>query len=111
MKRRRKQAGVEQGVLWERVREPVWQRRFYDFNVWSARKHVGRNLGTDGTFTGFCELELGVRPACPQIFGGQVIPVAGFRERMGGRLMRAFSILASRQRVRCSQVRCADVRQ
>ena len=27
-------------MLWERVREPVWQRRFYDFNVWSARKHV-----------------------------------------------------------------------
>ena len=38
--RRRKQAAFEQGVLWERVREPVWQRRFYDFNVWSARKQV-----------------------------------------------------------------------
>jgi hypothetical protein len=25
------------------------------------------NLGTDGTFTGFCELELGVRPVCPRI--------------------------------------------
>jgi putative transposase len=38
--RRQKQAAVEQGVLWQRVREPVWQRRFYDFNVWSARKQV-----------------------------------------------------------------------
>ena len=38
--RRQKQAALAQGVLWERVREPVWQKRFYDFNVWSARKHV-----------------------------------------------------------------------
>jgi putative transposase len=38
--RRRKQAAIEQGVLWEQVREPVWQRRFYDFNVWSAHKQV-----------------------------------------------------------------------
>ena len=38
--RRRKQAAVAQKALWERVREPVWQKRFYDFNVWSARKHV-----------------------------------------------------------------------
>ena len=22
------------------AREPVWQKRFYDFNVWSARKQV-----------------------------------------------------------------------
>jgi hypothetical protein len=26
------------------------------------------NLGTDGTFTGSCEFELGVRPVCPHIF-------------------------------------------
>ncbi|HYU48074.1 MAG TPA: transposase [Terriglobales bacterium] len=38
--RKRKQAAVEQGVLWERPREPVWQKPFYDFNVWSARKPV-----------------------------------------------------------------------
>jgi len=38
--RRRKQVAVEPGGLWERVRQPVWQRRFYDFNVWSARKQV-----------------------------------------------------------------------
>jgi hypothetical protein len=38
--RKRKQAAVEQGVLWELAPEPVWQKRFYDFNVWSARKHV-----------------------------------------------------------------------
>src|SRR6266850_5562860 len=25
------------------------------------------NLETDGTFTGFCELELRVRPVCPQV--------------------------------------------
>ncbi len=25
---------------WGTRREPVWQKRFYDFNVWSARKHV-----------------------------------------------------------------------
>jgi REP element-mobilizing transposase RayT len=38
--RRRKQAAAEQGMLWDGVREPVWQKRFYDFNVWSARKQV-----------------------------------------------------------------------
>jgi len=38
--RKRKQAAVEQGVLWEQMGEPVWQKRFYGFNVWSARKHV-----------------------------------------------------------------------
>ncbi len=40
--RRRRQAAAEQSVLWERAREPVWQKRFYDFNVWSARKHVAK---------------------------------------------------------------------
>jgi putative transposase len=38
--RKRKLAAVESGVLWEQVREPVWQKRFYDFDVWSACKHV-----------------------------------------------------------------------
>jgi putative transposase len=38
--RKGKQSAVEQGVLWGRVREPVWQKRFYDFNVWSARKQI-----------------------------------------------------------------------
>jgi putative transposase len=40
LNRKRRQAGAEQGVLWERVRDPVWQKRFYDFNVWSERKRV-----------------------------------------------------------------------
>jgi putative transposase len=38
--RKRKQAAVEQGVLWEQIRKPVWQKRFYDFNVWNARKQI-----------------------------------------------------------------------
>ena len=38
--RRRRQAAAEQAVLWQRVRESVWQKRFYDFNVWSTRKRV-----------------------------------------------------------------------
>jgi putative transposase len=38
--RSRKKDAVDQPVLWPRVREPVWQRRFYDFNVWSARKQT-----------------------------------------------------------------------
>ena len=29
-----------QGDLWTSVREPFWQRRFYDFNVWSERKRI-----------------------------------------------------------------------
>ncbi len=38
--RQRRQPAAEQRVLWEQVREPVWQKRFYDFNVWSERKRV-----------------------------------------------------------------------
>jgi putative transposase len=40
LNQRPRQAAAEQGLLWERVREPVWQKRFYDFNVWSDRKRV-----------------------------------------------------------------------
>lgn len=36
--RKHRSATVAQGLLWEEFREPVWQKRFYDFNVWSARK-------------------------------------------------------------------------
>jgi putative transposase len=38
--RQRRQTAAEQAVLWQRVRESVWQKRFYDFNVWSTRKRV-----------------------------------------------------------------------
>ena len=27
-------------ALWDSPPEPVWQKRFYDFNVWSERKRV-----------------------------------------------------------------------
>ncbi len=40
LNQRPRQAAAEQAVLWERVREPVWQKRVYDFNVWSAHKQV-----------------------------------------------------------------------
>lgn len=36
-RRRRNQA---QGVLWKAGPMPVWQPRFYDFNVWTERKRV-----------------------------------------------------------------------
>jgi putative transposase len=37
--RRRKRSGA-QGGLWPHPEQQVWQRRFYDFNVWSARKRI-----------------------------------------------------------------------
>ncbi len=36
-KKRRK---VGQGELWPQEEQRVWQRRFYDFNVWGERKRV-----------------------------------------------------------------------
>jgi putative transposase len=36
-KKRRSRAQTE---LWPANEERVWQRRFYDFNVWSARKRI-----------------------------------------------------------------------
>jgi len=36
-KKRRK---AEQGELWPEAEQRVWQRRFYDFNIWSGRKRV-----------------------------------------------------------------------
>jgi len=40
--RRRRRTPSEQKCLWEeapvRKYQPFWQRRFYDFNVWSAKK-------------------------------------------------------------------------
>jgi putative transposase len=42
MHRRRRRTQLEQEWLWEeapvRKYQPFWQRRFYDFNVWSAKK-------------------------------------------------------------------------
>jgi putative transposase len=38
--RKHRRAGVQQRALWEHVATPVWQKRFYDFNVWSERKRV-----------------------------------------------------------------------
>jgi putative transposase len=42
MHRRRRRTRSEQKWLWEeapvRKYQPFWQRRFYDFNVWSAKK-------------------------------------------------------------------------
>ncbi|SRR5258708_3616022 len=37
--RRRKRSDA-QGELWPHPEQQVWQRRFYDFNVWSARKRI-----------------------------------------------------------------------
>src|SRR5271169_6020585 len=31
---------VEQMALWESTTDRVWQKRFYDFNVWSERKRI-----------------------------------------------------------------------
>ena len=36
--RRRRQSG--QGILFEQCPQHIWQKRFYDFNVWSARKRI-----------------------------------------------------------------------
>jgi len=36
----RRQAHAAQGRLWKDVAAPVWQKRFYDFNVWTERKRV-----------------------------------------------------------------------
>jgi putative transposase len=38
-KRQRRESGA-QGQLWEPATDHVWQKRFYDFNVWSERKRI-----------------------------------------------------------------------
>ncbi len=40
LKRLRKKGRAGQRDLFPEEPEPVWQRRFYDFNVWSARKRM-----------------------------------------------------------------------
>jgi putative transposase len=36
----KKKPSAAQGELWPNKEEHIWQRRFYDFNVWSARKRI-----------------------------------------------------------------------
>ena len=36
----RRRPNAAQMALWETESEPVWQKRFYDFNVWSERKRI-----------------------------------------------------------------------
>jgi len=40
LNRRRKPAVSAQAALWDSIPDPVWQKRFYDFNVWSERKRI-----------------------------------------------------------------------
>jgi putative transposase len=40
LKRLRRGKAAVQGELFGAAAEHVWQRRFYDFNVWSERKRV-----------------------------------------------------------------------
>jgi len=35
--------------------------------LYNSHDETRGNPGTDGTFTGFCELEPGVRPVCPRL--------------------------------------------
>ncbi len=37
---RKKKRKAGQGELWPEQEQRVWQRRFYDFNVWGERKRV-----------------------------------------------------------------------
>jgi putative transposase len=37
---RKKRRKTGQGELWPEEEQHVWQRRLYDFNVWSERKRV-----------------------------------------------------------------------
>jgi putative transposase len=40
VKKIRKRMDTAQIALWDSIPESVWQKRFYDFNVWSARKRI-----------------------------------------------------------------------
>ena len=33
-------SAAEQMALWESTTDRIWQKRFYDFNVWSERKRI-----------------------------------------------------------------------
>jgi putative transposase len=36
----RRQTNPAQAVLFDRTPQHIWQKRFYDFNVWSERKRI-----------------------------------------------------------------------
>jgi len=40
LKKRYRRESAAQGKLWELETGHVWQKRFYDFNVWSERKRI-----------------------------------------------------------------------
>lgn len=40
LNRRRRTRSVGQSWLWNLSPNPIWQKRFYDFNVWSTRKRI-----------------------------------------------------------------------
>src|SRR5713226_7687511 len=40
LSRARKAQRTEQGSLWPQAAGEIWQRRFYDFNVWTERKRI-----------------------------------------------------------------------
>jgi putative transposase len=40
VKHKVKRGSSAQGSLWDTTPESVWQKRFYDFNVWSDRKRI-----------------------------------------------------------------------
>lgn len=40
LNRRRRLASSAQATLWGSTPDPVWQKRFYDFNVYSERKRI-----------------------------------------------------------------------
>jgi hypothetical protein len=40
LNQRRRRTSSAQTALWDSTPDPVWQKRFYDFNVWSERKRI-----------------------------------------------------------------------
>ena len=40
LNRKRRRTSSAQTALWEAAPEPVWQKRFYDFNVWSEARRI-----------------------------------------------------------------------
>jgi putative transposase len=40
VKKLEKLTAATQTALWNSTPEPIWQKRFYDFNVWSERKRI-----------------------------------------------------------------------
>jgi len=40
LKQLRRRRGSSQSRLWEKEAAHVWQRRFYDFNVWTREKRI-----------------------------------------------------------------------